>query len=222
MGFIYCWRVVLMHRQLLYINQYSKINTYSMDLYKICNQKLNYFNYSDNTKKTYLNYIQEFSELINKHPSRITAQDVQYYLVNYDFSSVSKQNQVISSLKFMWHRCLGKKYLKIDFKRPRKEKKLPRLINVEDAVKKIQSISNLKHKAIITLGLSCGLRVSETLNLKPKDIDSSRMVIHIKSAKGRKDRIVPLSDNTLYLLREYYKKYRPINYLFDAKECLSK
>jgi site-specific recombinase XerD len=78
-------------------------------------------------------------------------------------------------------------------------------------------IQNLKHKAILTLTYSVGLRVSEVVNLKIEDIDSKRMLIHIKNAKGRKDRLVPLSPNVLNLLREYFKQYRPVEYLFNGQ-----
>ena len=81
-------------------------------------------------------------------------------------------------------------------------------------------IINLKHKAIRTLTSSVGLRVSEVVNLKIEDIDSKRMLIHIKNAKGKKDRIVPLSDNVLLLLREYFKQYRPNEYLFNGQKSL--
>ena len=67
---------------------------------------------------------------------------------------------------------------------------------------------------------SVGLRVSEVVNLKIQDIDSKRMLIHIKNAKGRKDRIVPLSQNVLDLLREYYKKYKPKEYLFNGQTTI--
>ncbi|MFM7990543.1 MAG: tyrosine-type recombinase/integrase, partial [Candidatus Fonsibacter sp.] len=81
----------------------------------------------------------------------------------------------------------------------------------------MSKIDNLKHKAILTLTYSVGLRVSEIVNLKIEAIDSKRMLIHIKNAKGRKDRLVPLSLNVLNLLREYFKQYRPNEYLFNGQ-----
>jgi integrase len=105
---------------------------------------------------------------------------------------------------------LNKKYDKVSFKRPRTEKKLPRVIDKTFLLEKISKIENLKHKAIISLAFSTGMRVSEICDLKISDIDSDRMLIHIKNAKGRKDRIVPLSENILKLLREYFLQYNPI------------
>lgn len=188
-----------------------------MDLYKISEQKLKYFNYSDNTIKTYLHYINEFILKVGKHHSRFTSNDFQSYLDNYNFSSVSQQNQVINAIKFLYEKVLRKKYSKINFARPKKEKKLPRVIDSEILKSKILAIKNKKHKAILALTFSCGLRVSEMINLKIEDIDSDRMLISIRKAKGRKDRFVPLSKLTLGILRDYFKEYRPEKYLFNGQ-----
>ena len=108
----------------------------------------------------------------------------------------------------------------MSFKRPRKEKKLPQIIDKNFLLKKISKIQNLKHKAIISIAYSVGLRVSEVINLRLEDIDSKRMLINIRQAKGRKDRIVPLSTNILSLLREYYTEYKPKEYLFNGQNSL--
>jgi len=188
-----------------------------MNLYKITEQKLYYLGYSNNTIKTYLSIIYDFENSVNKHSSRIISKDIQEYLNEYNFTSISQQNQVISALKFLWEKGLGKKYLKIDFTRPRKEKKLPRVIDKDFLLNKISKIENLKHKAIISLAYSTGMRVSEIVSLKIKDIDSDRMVINVRQAKGRKDRIVPLSKNVLNLLRKYFKRYQPNEYMFNGQ-----
>lgn len=187
---------------------------------KICKQKLIFLNYSKNTQKTYIHYISEFISKIEKQYAHLNTNDIQHYIDNYTFTSTSQQNQIISSLKFMWKKGLGKKYLKVNFNRPRKEKKLPRVIDVEETRRKILAIENKKHKCILSLALSCGLRVSEVVNLKIKNIDSKRMLIHIKNAKGKKDRIVPLSDKLLSLLREYYSEFNPKEYLFNGQFSL--
>lgn len=185
---------------------------------QITKSKLQQMNYSKNTEKTYIHYLDEFLSSTKSSPTKLSNKDLEEYITSYNYSSVSQQNQVISSLKFFWVRVMGKTRLRIDFRRPRKEKKLPRIINAEEAAVKILSIENKKHKAILALGLSCGLRVSEVVNLKIKDIDSSRNVIHIKNAKGRKDRIVPLSDTLLKVLRDYFREYRPEEYLFNGQK----
>lgn len=188
-----------------------------MTLYEITEQKLYYFKYSPNTIKTYLSFIAEFEQTISKHYSRLNSSDIQNYLDSYDFTSISQQNQVISALKFAWEKGLGKKYLKINFVRPRKEKKLPRIINAELLAAKIKQIPNLKHRAILSLGLSCGLRISEVVNLKWTHLDRSRNILTVYNGKGRKDRIVKLNDEIIELLENYWRRYRSQEYVFNGQ-----
>lgn len=169
--------------------------------YEISNQKLKYLNYSDRTIKSYLFYINQFLSSVNISPTRLTSSDFQSYLDSYNFTSVSQQNQVINAIKFLYKEILNKKYDKVNFKRPKSEKKLPKVIDHNHIINQLSKIENIKHKSILTLTYSVGLRVSEITNLRIEDIDSKRMLIHIKNAKGRKDRIVPLSQNVLELLR---------------------
>jgi site-specific recombinase XerD len=185
---------------------------------KICEQKFIYLNYSPRTRNNYLSHIKRFLEnLGNKQIIHCNSSDFQTYLDRYDFTSVSQKNQVINAIRFLYKEVLGKKYDKVSFKRPRSEKKLPKVIDSELIKSKLLKIENIKHKAILTLTYSVGLRVSEVVNLRIEDMDSKRMLIHIKNAKGRKDRIVPLSQTVLDLLRFYYKKYKPITYLFNGQ-----
>ena len=187
------------------------------DYYEICNQKLKYLNYSDRTIKSYLFYINQFLTNTKISPIRLTASDFQSYLDGYSFTSTSQQNGVINAIRFLYKFGLNKKYDKVSFKRPKSEKKLPQVIDSNYIKFQLSKIENIKHKAILTLTYSVGLRVSEVVNLKIEDIDSKRMLIHIKNAKGKKDRIVPLSQTVLVLLREYWKEYKPVNYLFNGQ-----
>jgi site-specific recombinase XerD len=187
------------------------------DYYKICEQKLKYLNYSDRTAECYLSYIKQFLDNTEISPTRLGSPDFKSYLDNYNFTSISQQNQVINAIRFLYKEGLNKKYNKVSFKRPRTEKKLPKVIDGEFIKNQLQKIENLKHKAILTLTYSVGLRVSEIVNLKIEDIDSKRMLIHIKNAKGRKDRLVPLSPKVLNLLRGYYIGYKPKEYLFNGQ-----
>jgi site-specific recombinase XerD len=185
---------------------------------KICEQKFIYLNYSPRTRNNYLSHIKRFLEnLGNKQIIHCNSSDFQTYLDRYDFTSVSQKNQVINAIRFLYKEVLGKKYDKVSFKRPRSEKKLPKVIDSELIKSKLLKIENIKHKAILTLTYSVGLRVSEVVNLRIEDKDSKRMLIHIKNAKGRKDRLVLLSQTVLDLLRFYYKKYEPITYLFNGQ-----
>jgi site-specific recombinase XerD len=185
---------------------------------KICEEKFIYLNYSPRTRDNYLSHIKLFLKSIgDKQVIHLSAKDFQSYLDSYTFSSVSQQNQIINAIRFLYKFGLNKKYDKVSFKRPKSEKKLPRVIDGEYIKSQLSKIENTKHQAILTLTYSVGLRVSEVVNLKIEDIDSKRMIIHIKNAKGRKDRIVPLSEVVLELLRKYFKEYRPKEYLFNGQ-----
>ena len=184
---------------------------------EICKQKLEYLNYSPRTIKLYISYINQFLDNIKKYPTDLSATDFQQYLDNYKFTSISQQNQIINAIRFLYKFGLNKKYDKVSFKRPKSEKKLPQVIDTNFILDKLSNIENIKHKTILSLTFSVGLRVSEIINLKIKDIDSKRMIIHIKNAKGRKDRIVPLSQTILDLLRLYYLEYKPKEYLFNGQ-----
>lgn len=187
---------------------------------RICEQKLIFLNYSNRTSSIYVHYISKFINSVNKQYVHLNANDFQSYIDSYNFTSISQQNQIISAIKFLYDYGLERKYDKVKFDRPRNEKKLPQIIDKDELINSISKIINLKHKAIISLAYSVGLRVSEIINLKIEDIDSKRMIIHIKNGKGRKDRIVPLSENILKLLREYWLEYRPKEYLFNGQTTL--
>lgn len=189
-----------------------------MKILKIYQQKLRYKNYSPRTIKTYTNYLKKFleQEEIND-PYQVTTSKIKNYLECKTYTSISQQNQYIGSLKLFTKYILNKKQVHINkIERPRKPKKLPTIIDSDFLKEKISNIKNLKHKAILTLGYGCGLRVGEVINLKITDIDSHRMLIHIKEAKGQKDRLVKLSESTLILLRYYYRAYKPSVYMFNG------
>ena len=186
---------------------------------KICEQKFIYLNYSPRTKDNYLSHIKEFlNALGDKQIIHCNSKDFQSYLDNYNFTSVSQQNQIINSIRFLYKFGLNKKYDKVSFKRPKSEKKLPKVIDSNLIIEKLSLIQNIKHKTILTLAFSVGLRVSEVTNLKIEDIDSKRMLIHIKNAKGKKDRLVPLSEKVLQVLREYWCIYKPSIFLFNGQD----
>ena len=127
---------------------------------KICEQKFIYLNYSPRTKDNYLCHIKDFiKSLDEKQIIHCNSKDFQTYLDNYKFSSVSQQNQVINAIRFLYKFGLNKKYDKVSFKRPKSEKKLPRVIDGEFIKEKLSKIENLKHKSILTLTYSVGLRV---------------------------------------------------------------
>jgi len=178
-------------------------------------------NYSKNTIECYSSYLKLFlNKNDNTPPIHLTQKHLEEFIYNYKFTSISQQNQIYNSLKLFYINILKSNLSKINLERPRREKHLPQIIDKEFLITQIDKINNLKHKAIISLGYSVGLRVSEVINLKIEDIDSKRMIINIKNAKGRKDRIVPLSQNVLELLRKYWVEHRPKEYLFNGQNSL--
>ena len=125
---------------------------------------------------------------------------------------------MISAIKFYFEKILQRETKKYYFDIPnRKESKLPVVLSKKEVLKIINCTDNLKHKTILSVTYSGGLRLSEVVNLKISDIDSERMLINIRGGKGKKDRITILADETLDLLRNYFRAYKPKFWLFEGE-----
>jgi len=140
-----------------------------------------------------------------------------HYLVEEKQVSAIYLNQLLSAYKILVAEVLRRPWEEFAIRRPKLEKKLPVVLSQKEVKRLIDSITNLKHRAFISLIYSCGLRVSELINLKIPDIDSTRMQIHVRAGKGAKDRYVMLSERILVMLREYWHCYRPKEYLFEGQ-----
>lgn len=175
--------------------------------------------YSPSTIGTYVSMVIFFCKyLVIKNIGEVDPTVVSRF--NYDFivkpgKSISYQNQAINAIKQFLLYCDIEIEIK-DLKRPKKEKKLPVILSLEEARRIIECAGSLKHKALLGLIYSGGFRIGEALNLKMSDIDSDRMLIHIRNAKGKKDRYTLLSKKVLAILREYYAVYTPKEYLFEG------
>jgi integrase/recombinase XerD len=123
----------------------------------------------------------------------------------------------INALKFYYEQVLKREKIFIDIPRPKKHLQLPKVISEEKIISGLLTIENLKHRTLLLLAYSCGLRVSEVVGLRVQDINSDRMQVSIVKAKGKKDRVVPLSKSILPLLRTYYKTYKPKLWLFESQ-----
>lgn len=179
---------------------------------------LKFINFSKETIKNYCSNVKLFLDYFVKKdsPKHISGDEIKNYLIKVS-SNTNYQNAVHSSIKKFYDITI-KQRNKFNFIPPaKKEKKLPVVIDVEDLVSKIDAIQNLKHKAILLLTASVGLRVSEVINLKIENINSTTMEIRIIEAKGKKDRIVPLTTKVLDLLRLYFIIYKPKQYLFNGQ-----
>jgi len=138
------------------------------------------------------------------------------YLIKERKCSYSHCNQVINAIKLYAKIANNVDYKKfIYFPRPKTENKLPKVLSKEEVKLLFSQMNNRKHKCELMIAYSCGLRVSEVMNLKVSDIDSKRMLVMIHQGKGRKDRITTLSDTMLVELRDYYKEYKPKQWLFE-------
>jgi integrase/recombinase XerD len=124
----------------------------------------------------------------------------------------------VNAIKFYFEKVEKREKEFFDLPRPRRPQLLPDILAEEEVVMLISSIKNIKHRSLIMTAYSGGLRVSELVKLKIMDIDSKRMMIHIREGKGKKDRMVSLSKVLLEVLREYYISYKPKIYLFEGLE----
>lgn len=176
--------------------------------------------YSKNTIKTYTNYFKDFVNYFKDfNLETLSINQINNYvleLIKNKNISVSQQNQRINSIKFYYEKVLNQKKQYYNIERPRKEYKLPKVLSKSEIKDILNITKNIKHKSILMLIYSSGLRRSELINLKISDIDSKRMTVNIIGSKGNKDRISLLSKNLLKLLRIYYKEYQPKDYLFEG------
>jgi len=180
---------------------------------------LRYRNYSPRTIKAYCQCLLQLSKHYNLSPDKITRDqfiNYLYYLVEEKQVSAVHLNQLISAYKIMIVEVLRREWEEFDIRRPSLSMKLPVVLSQKEVKRIIDGISNLKHRTFISLIYSCGLRLDELCNLKVADIDSTRMQIHIRLGKGSKDRYVMLSQKILLMLREYWKRYRPKEFLFEG------
>jgi site-specific recombinase XerD len=129
--------------------------------------------------------------------------------------SETQVHTAVNALKFYFEKVVGREKEFYDLPRPKKPYKLPGILAEEEMINLIMSVHNIKHKAILMMGYAAGMRVSEIIHIQIADIDSKRMMIHIHAAKGKKDRMVPLSKKLLETLREYYRLYKPRQYIFE-------
>lgn len=184
------------------------------------NKKLIERRFSSSTVETYTHMFKQFLRAQYPRPMhQITLEVIQDYhidLIQRKKISLSYQNQSINAIKFYMEQVLGLDRTTILIDRPKKAKRLPTVLTQEEVYLLINAPKNLKHKTLLSLIYSAGLRISEILNLKIADIDSDNMRIWVRYGKGRKDRISILSEKSLTQLREYYLAYRPKTYLFEG------
>jgi integrase/recombinase XerD len=177
-------------------------------------------NYSPRSIVTYSQLLGKIEEDLKIPIETISVQQLKDHLhqrIINEKISVSTINQSISAFKILQTDILGRDWAQFKIKRPRREKKLPVVLSLDEVERLIIVTQNLKHRALLALAYSAGLRRQEIQQIKPIDIDSARMQVHVVQGKGKKDRNSLLSVKALDLLRTYYKYQRPRTFLFESQ-----
>lgn len=177
--------------------------------------------YSKRTLEAYLSHLDLFFKYFHeKDPSDLTEDDISEFVDDHIIRlgySASYQNIIISAIK-MYFSLSGSGRLELDsIERPRKSKALPKVFSKEEVMKLFNVTRNNKHKLMLWLIYSCGLRRSEVINIKLNDLDKERGLLHIREGKGKVDRIVPIPQKIWEKIRLYLDGYKPITYLFEGQ-----
>ena len=197
-----------------------EVNAHVLPLMK---ERLQLKAYSPSTLRTYLNEMSQLLQTIGHIPAdELKPEHLRRYLV-YCYEKLHLTENTlhsrINAMKFYYEQVLGREKFFWEIPRPKKQLQLPRFFNQDEIASIIKAAGNIKHKAMLMLAYASGLRVSEVVSIRTSDIDSSRMCILIRQAKGKKDRMVALSPVLLVMLREYWKTAKPSKdgYLFQGQ-----
>ncbi len=201
-------------------NKSVQLNSNYSKLAKTYTSYLKGKRYSKSTIESYSFLVSDYLLFHNDLPlSSLDAKSVERYIEsvfvirNY---SISTQRQLISALKLFKRFCAEVPYDNLELERPKKDRKLPTVLSKEAVIDIIRMTRNLKHRAVIALIYSCGLRVSELINLELRHIDIQRRQLLIKNAKGRKDRYVIIAESFMPLLQNYLNTYQPHRYFVEG------
>lgn len=211
--------------QSLYVHSKFWLQTYSVEvLYE--NDYLSHMksrNCSMNTIQNYFNsflqfcYYCQLKDIDRKELDGARVNSLVLELSTRNGHSISMRHSLINAVLYYYRNVLGRLDYKNGIIRPKKDKELPHVLSKETVQAILTNCENLKHRTMLSLTYSSGLRVGEILKLKVGDIDSNRMLITVRGGKGKKDRIVMLSEKILLLLREYFIEYRPKDFLFEGQ-----
>lgn len=168
-------------------------------------------------KKMFTVFLGKFMERDLKEINKEEIEGFIYQLIKRNNISESYQNQIINAIKAYYEHALKMPREYYEIQRPKKAVSIPNVLSTNEILKIIQSPQNIKHKAILTAIYSAGLRISELINLRIVDVHSKDGYLYIKDSKGKKDRKTILSEQLLFLLRDYYKKYKPAYWLFEGQ-----
>ena len=188
-------------------------------LRKMMLEELQRRNYSKTTVNSYLKVVAAFAKHFQRSPDQLGPEQIrayQVYLFRERKLSARTVRQHTAALRFFFCKTLQRHYPVEEVPYPKAPRRLPLILTQQEAVRLIDSASNLFHRAMLMTAYSTGMRRAEMCQLKVEDIDSDRMLIHIRQGKGRRDRDVPLSPKLLETLRAYWRWMKPQTYLFPG------
>ena len=177
-------------------------------------------NYAQSTVEAYVSALRDFAKYFKRPPDQLGPDHIrqfQLYLLRDRKLATNTVKQRMSAIQFFFARTLKRPYLRNDFPYPKIPQRLPAVLSQEEVTRLIGATTNLSHRAMLMTLYSTGLRRAELVHLRVEDIDSKRMVIHVRQGKGSKDRDVPLSNKLLETLREYWRGAKPRTYLFPGQ-----
>jgi site-specific recombinase XerD len=177
--------------------------------------------YSVHTLNSYISHLEFFFKYFDqKDPGEISDKDIEGFMHDFIIAnnySASYQNQVISAVKIFYGHRGGRDINSSVFERPRRSRSLPKVFSKEEIMQIFNATKNGKHKLILWMVYSCGLRRSEVINIRLPDLDTARGTLHIREGKGNVDRMVPISPKIWEKIRSYIKSYKPSEYLFEGQ-----
>ncbi len=178
-------------------------------------------NYSPDTIRGYILAVKQFAEYFGRSPEQLGAEEIrryQLYLLHEKKLALGTVENRISALRFLYKKTLKRRDLAFDdLPFPKQPHKLPTVLSQEEVTQLIEAAPNRMYRTILMLLYATGIRRTEASRLKVSDIDSQRMVIHIRQGKGLRDRDVPLTAKLLEALRDYWRWKKPRVYLFPSK-----
>lgn len=179
--------------------------------------------YSKGTRKEYLRCMTKFAKFFMRSPDQMGEEEVRAFLVHLVEErkvAASTQKLYIAAIKFFYGHTLKRPQVAERISYPKVPKSLPDILSAEEVLDILDAVESIKHRAIIATAYASGMRISEACGLHSRgDIDSERMLIHVRQGKGAKDRYVMLSEQLLVFLRQYYRQTRPSGiYLFPGQD----
>jgi len=189
-------------------------------LFEVLRQELKLRNYSHKTTSAYQSCIRKFVRYFSpKHPRDVSNEEIREFLVHLvrdERWEASSENQMFNALRFLYVELYKKPFVIGNIPRPKKVRKLPDVLTQDEVRRLFKVVSNPKHRTILMIAYSAGLRIGEVIKLRPEDIDRERRMIHIREGKGKKDRYTMLSERVVDELAKYISVFKPTKYLFEG------